>query len=252
MATWSVTFYPYNILELGSVSVTDFGDTPLTPDTGYPNSRLYDRAKSLFWKYTGTTGVYFVVDQSAITALAITFLAIPVHNFGSDKYMQWQYSDDGYTWYDYITDWTQTNNNQIIKTEVTPLTKDYWRVALATIANPQCSEIYMSKAYAFNALREENPKGQDISNVKWARTIGGEARSTKFGEKKKSRNYTFWLSLSEWTDFVTVISYLNDYAYPFYFKDHEGNYFLARFEKEPEFDFNHNEYVMVNCKIIEM
>jgi hypothetical protein len=252
MATWTITFYPYNILELGSFGATDFGDTPLTPDTGYPESRLYDRVISLFWKYTGTTGAYFVVDQSAITALAVNFLAISKHNFGSDKYMQWQYSDDGNTWYDYITDWTQTDNNQIIKTEVTPLTKDYWRVALTTIANPQCSEIFMSRAYSFNALREEHPAGRHVSNVKWARTIGGESRSTKFGEKKRVRDYTIWMSSSEWADFETVLSYLNDYSYPFYFKDHEGDYYMAHFEEEPEFDFNHNEYTMVKCKIIEI
>lgn len=253
MATWTISFYPFNILELGSFVATDLGDTPLTPDTGYPESRLYDRVISLYWKYTGTTGVYFVVDQSGITALPINFLAIPKHNFGSSIYMQWQWSNDnfGSSVNDFVTDWTQTDNDPIIQDVQDPITVDYWRVALGTMANPQCSEIYMSNRYSFNVLREDNPTGKDVSNVRWARTIGGEARSTKFGEKKESRIYTAWLDSTGWANFATVISYLNDYANSFYFKDHEGNYFMARFEEEPDFDFNHNDYVKVTFAIIE-
>ena len=50
MSTWTIKFYPYNILEFGTVTVT--GD----PDSGYPESRLYDRAISLYWKDGGKTG----------------------------------------------------------------------------------------------------------------------------------------------------------------------------------------------------
>ncbi len=245
MATWAVKFFPYNILELGTVTVT--GD----PDSGYPESRLFDRAISLFWKDTVTEAKNFVVDQGATGNLAVDFLAIEKHNFDGED-MQFQYSTDNFSAdiNDAVTDWNQSGNGQIIKT-LSELTKRYWRVTLSSMANPQCSEIFVSKGYSFNALRENPPAGRDISNVRWNRTVGGIERSTKFGDKRKSRNYTFWLSASEWTDWETVISYLNDYAKPFYFMDHKGSYFMAKFAEEPIYNFDHNIYTRVTVRIIE-
>jgi len=244
---WTVIFYPYNILESGTVTVT--GD----PDDGFPESRLYDRAISLFWKDTGTAVWTFVVDQGATGNLAIDFLAIHRHNFsGSD--MWWQYSNDNFVAdiHNVVNNWSQVDNAQIIKTLSSPDTHRYLRIYLGTITNPKCGEIFMSKGYSFNALREGNPTGRDVDNVKWQRTVGSIERSTKFGEKRKARTYSFWLSASEYADFLTVKSYLNDYANPFYFKDHKDNYFMAKFEGTPEENFDHNIYTRVTINIIEM
>ena len=244
---WTVTFYPYNILESGTVTVT--GD----PDTGFPESRLYDRAISLFWKDTVTEAKNFVVDQGASGNLAVDFLAVHRHNF-SGIALHWHYSSDNFSADEHaaVPDWTQGDNNQIIKTFAPALTQRYWRVAHASIATPMCGEIFMSKGYSFNAMRDLNPTGRDMDNVQWNKTIGGMERSTKFGDKRKTRVYSFWLSPSEYTDFLTVKSYLNDYARPFYFKDHKDNYFLAKFEGMPEENFNHNTHTLVTINIIEM
>lgn len=245
MATWTVKFFPYNILELGPVDVTG------TPDSGFPESRLYDRAISLYWKDTVTEAKNFTVDQGA-SPLAVDFLAIERHNFNG-KDMQFQYSTDNFSGdiNDAVTDWNQGDNNQIIKTMGTEQIKQYWRVTLASITNPQCSEVFISKGFSFNALREKNPVGRDISNVQWNRSAGGLERSTKFGQKRRVRNYAFWLDASKFTDFETALSYLDDYAKPFYFKDHKDSYFLGRFQNEPDFDFNHNTHTRVDISIIE-
>ena len=246
MAAWTVTFFPFNILEIGTLDVT--GDA----DDGYPESRLYDRAINIYWKDTVTEAKNFTVDQGASGNLDIDFLAISNHNFDGIN-MQWQWSTDDFSGSinDAITDWTQAGNAQIIKTIESAQTARYWRVTLASMANPQADEIYMSLGYSFNALREQVPSGRDIANVQWNRTIGGNERSVKFGEKKKSRTYTFWLTASQYTDFETVIDYLDGYSKPFYFKDHEDNYFLARFEDTPDITFDHNTNTRVTVRIIE-
>ena len=120
------------------------------------------------------------------------------------------------------------------------------------MTNPKFGEIFMSRGYSFNALREGNPIGRDIDNVRWNRTVGGIERSTKVGNKRKARTYSFWMSAAEYANFVTVKGYLNDYAYPFYFKDHKDNYFMAKFEAMPEENFDHNTHTRVTVNIIEM
>ena len=128
----SITLYTRNILETGTVTVTG------TPDTGYPESRLYDRCISLYWLDTVTEAKNFVVDQGASGNLAVDFLAIEKHNFNGED-MQWQWSTDNFAAdiNDAVTDWTQGDNNQIIKTLGSDLTKRYWRVTVTSMANPQ-------------------------------------------------------------------------------------------------------------------
>ncbi|MDY6790538.1 MAG: hypothetical protein SWH54_04635 [Thermodesulfobacteriota bacterium] len=244
---WTVTFYPYNILESGTVDVT--GD----PDTGFPESRLYDRAVSLFWKDTVAEAKNFTADQGASGNLGVDFLAIPKHNF-SGIAMQWQYSNDNFVAdiHDAVIDWNQGDNSQIIKTLASPVTQRYWRVTLASMTNPKCSEIFMSKGYSFNALREGNPTGRDIDKVRWQETVGGVERSTKIGNKRKARTYNFWMSAAEYASLLTIKNYLNDYAKPFYFKDHKDNYYMARFDGMPAENFDHNTHTRVMVNIKEM
>lgn len=245
---WEITFYPFNILEpaLGTVDIT--GD----PDAGFPESRLYDRATSIYWKDTVTEAKNFTVDQGATGNLDIDFLAIPGHNFNGIN-MQWQWSTDNFAGSinDAVTDWTQSGNTQIIKTIASPVTARYWRVTLASMTNPQADEIYMSLGYTFEAKREVTPSGRDVANVQWNRTIGGNERSTKFGNARKFRTYTLRLSAAEYTDYLELIGYLDGYSKPFFFKDHQDNYFMAKFEPEPDIGFDHNTYTLVTVSIIE-
>lgn len=247
MTTWTVSFYPFNVLALSTVDVT--GDA----DTGFPESRLYDRSISLYWKDTVTEAKTFLADQGAAGNLPVDLLAIEKHNFDGIA-LAWQYSSDnfGLDINDAVTGWTQSGADKIIRTLTPPVTARYWRVTLASMANPRCTEIYLSKAYTFNCYRLANPTGGDVANVQWNTTLGGVDRSTRLGPKKRSRDYIFYLDPTEFADFQTVAGYLNDYSLPFFFKDHTGAYFSARFAEDPQFDFNHVTHTRVAVNIIEM
>lgn len=243
--TWQITLYPYNILELGTVDVTG------APDTGYPESRLYDRAISLFWKDTVTEAKNFTVDQGAVASYPIDFLAIAKHNFNGAA-MQWQYSTDNFSGdvNDAVTDWTQGDNLQIIKTLGTAQTKRYWRATLASMTNPKCSEVYMSGGYTFDVDRQ-SPGGGKRSNVQWNRTMGGVERSTKFGVARRVRNYPLHLDSTDLASLLEALSYLDNYSKPFYFKDHNDEYFMARFTSDPMQGWNHEALTRINLELIE-
>lgn len=222
----SIIFYPQNILEDGTVTVT--GD----PDTGYPETRLYDRSIDFYWKDTATGAYTFHVDQGASGNIAIDFLAIEGHNFDG-KDMQWQWSDNDSDWTDAVTDWAQSGNGQIIKTISSAITHRYWRVTVSSLTNPQCTEIHMSLGYSFRIMRNPNPTENDIDNVQWNQLVGGASRSTKTGNVRRYRKYSFSLSASELTDIKSFETLLDEYSKPFYVYDHDGNYWLARFDGIP-------------------
>ena len=216
----TITIYPYNILEDGTVTVTG------TPDTGYPESRLYDRAISLYWKDTVTEAKTFHVDQGASGNVAVDFLAINRHNFDGED-MQWQWSENDVDWTDAVTDWTQGDNLQIVKTMGTELTKRYWRMTLSSMANPKCAEIFMSLGYSFSILHSPGPVGSKTSNVQWNRTVGGSERSTKFGNRRRRRAYQISLTAANLAILRTVLDFLDEMSKPFYIRDHEDNYIFC-------------------------
>lgn len=244
MATWDVTFYPYNILELSTVTATGDGDS------GFPESRLYDLDGEMFWKQTGSSDVYVDVDQAA-GVLDVDFLAIPKHNL-YNLTLKWRYGDNGVDFSDQVADWVQGDYNQIIKTGTTRSNR-YWRFHIVSPTNPIASEVYMSAGYTFNPLRDRNPFGHSRDNVQRNRTIGGVVRTTKRGDTKRIRKYNFWLDNSpDFANFLEMVDYLDDYSKPFYFKDHRDEYFLALFENQPEFDFNHNTATRVSITVGEI
>lgn len=243
MATNTITIYPNNIFEDGTVTVTG------TADTGYPEARLYDRSKAFLWKDTVTEAKTFHVDYGSATA--IDLLAINTHNFNG-KAMQWQYSDNDADWLDAVTDWTQGDNNQIVKVTASTETHRYWRVTLASITNPQCGEIMMSPAYQFDVQYSPNPSGFEQPNVQWNRTVGGIERSTKFGDARRNRTYTMWIDDTDLTNFNTAMNLLDDWSLPFFFKDHDANYYWTRFTQNPIQDWDHNTYTHITLNLIEM
>lgn len=243
----NITIYTKNILESGTVTVTG------TPDTGYPESRLYDRSIDLFWKDTVVEAKAFTVDQGATDIKHIDFLAIEKHNFnGLD--MQWQYSTDnfGADIHDAVVDWTQADNDQIIKVLPNLFHVRYWRVTTSSATNPMCSEVYMSQGREFPILAKPNPKNDEIANVQWNKTIGGIERSTKFGSKKRARFYSLLLTTAELADFRLAMAELDDYSKPFYIKDHEDNYFMCRLLEIPQEDFTLPTRIYVNLSVTEM
>lgn len=245
-----ITLYTRNILEDGTVTVTG------TADTGYPESRLYDRCISLYWKDTVIEAKNFVVDQGASGNVLVDFLAIEKHNFNGIN-MQWQYSTDNFVAdiNDAVTDWTQGDNNQIIKTLSSALTKRYWRATLASMTNPKCSEVFMSYGYEFKVRFDSPPTLGNLDNTQWNRTVGGIERSTKFGDKRKTRSYSIVLSSSsELDNFREAVGYLDDYSKPFYIKDCEGDYWMCRFQSVPQEDplTDNNGVTLISINLIEM
>jgi len=242
----SIKLYTRNIFESGTVTVTG------TPDTGFPESRLYDRAISLFWKDTVTEAKIFLVNQA--TALAVDFLAIQKHNFNG-KDMQWQWSTDDFSAdiNDAVTDWNQGDNLQIIKTLDTALTKNDWRVTLASIENPLCGEIFMSYGREFDVAANPGTPVDELANVQWNRTVGGLERSAKFGSERRIREYTLLLDSTDLTAFRAAMDDLGSYSKPFYIKDRDGSYWMCRLQEVPREDPNKVDTLTITTiNVIEM
>lgn len=237
-----IKLYTRSIFEIGAVTVTG------TPDTGYPESRLYDRDIDLYWKDTVTEAKEFEVDQGS-TILDVDMLAIGKHNFNG-KAMQWLWSDNGSDWTS-VASWTQGDNNQIIKTLTIPLNHKYWKVTVASMTDPQCSEIYMSYGYEFQIRFDKTPSGVKVSNVEWKQSVGGLERSTKFGDRRRERIYSLFLDATGLTNFRAAIDDLDENSKPFYLKDHEGYYWLCRLLNDPEEEYINEGLTPITLGLIE-
>lgn len=242
----TITLYTRNILETATVTVTG------TPDTGYPESRLYDRAISLFWKDTVTEAKTVHVDQGA-SPLAVDFLAVAKHNFSGED-LQWQYSTDDFSGdvNDAVTDWTQADNAQIVKALSSALTKRYWRLTVTSMENPQCSEIFMSYGYAFSILARPGSRAGKVSNVRWNRTIGGTERSTKMGPRRRQASYPLFVDTTNLGYLRDALDDLDELRKPFYIKDHEGDYWPARLLDDPLEAFDNPNRTHVELNLIEI
>jgi len=243
-----VTLYTRNILETGTVTVTG------TADTGYPESRLYDRSIDFYWKDTNTTSYTIQVIQSSSAQKSIDFLAIERHNFNG-KRLRWQ-SDTGSTaWADATTHWAQSGNGQIVKTLSTTITKLKWRFSVATssgIANPKASEVYMSAGSSFAIMAGPAPSAEELDNVQWNKTVGGLERATKFGDRRRVRNYTLMLTTAELDTFRTAIADTSGYSKPFYIKDHRGSYIFSRLAEPPIEEYGDKTHTNINLRTIEV
>jgi len=239
----SITIFARNILETGTVTVTG------TPDTGYAKERLYDRSISLFWKDTGATTYVIHVDQGAANIHDVDFLAIEKHNFDA-KNLYWQFSDNDSVWTNSEAIMPQSGNDQIIVEESSPATHRYWRFWLST-TDPMCSEIYMSEGATFNVRSDPAPEASFLANVQWNRSVGGLERSTKFGAKRRVRNYEMFLSAADLATWRAAVDLLEDYSLPFYIKDHDGNYYMCRFQEPPTEIFDNPTHTHVEFSVIE-
>lgn len=239
----TIKLYTRNILETGTVTVT--GD----PDTGFPETRLYDRAISLYWKDTVTEAKVFHVDQG-VDVYDVDFLAIAKHNFINEN-LAWQWSTNDADWTDAVTAWQQTDNNQIVKTLEAALTKQYWQLTLSSMANPLCSEIFMGAGLSLDVMASPGAKAQAQSNVQWNRTLGGLERSTKFGAARRQRSYPLFVSEANLTALRAALDDLSDLSLPFYIKDHEDAYWLCRLTDDPLENWDHKTHKHLTLSVIE-
>jgi hypothetical protein len=243
-----VNLYPFNLLNLDGSSITTDGY-----DAGYPNARLGDLSVNLYWKYGSEGTVTIKVDQGASGSESIDFLAIERHNFDGET-IAWQYSDNDSDWYDAVTSWSQSGNTQIIKTLSAAITHRYWRVTVTSMSSPQCTEIFMSRAYQFQVVVAEGPSGEDVAYVDWRQTYGDVEISSKRGSSRRSRIYPLFHAQSSYTlaSFREAIEYLDDYSKPFYFKDHEDNYWMARMAKPSTENYLNQSSSEKEIEVIEM
>ena len=218
---WEISFVPYNLFELGTPDITG------TPDTGYPEARLYDRATTLYWKDTGTGALTFKVDQGAADNVAADILICTGHNFTGED-IDWQHDtdDSGYT--DAVTQFTATTAD-IVKTIDTALTKRYWQMLVSSMTDPQATEICIGLRYTFDVDRVGPPVIGNRPSVQWTDLVDGASRSTKFGPSKKTFQYALMLDSTDLASFVAMFDYLDDFSLPFWFIDHLDDHYLVRF-----------------------
>lgn len=244
----SIKLFTRNILETGTLSVTG------TADTGYSEPRLYDRQPSLYWKDTVTEAKSFTLDQGATDNLAVDCLLIPKHNFDAAD-MSFQYSTDNFSGdiNDAVTAWTQGDNLQIVKPMTAALTKRYWRVTLSSMANPRCGELFMSYGYEFEVAADGPPIFQDISKVTWTPSVGGLKRSVKHGDVGRNRQYTLLLNSADKTNYLAAMNDLSGYSKGFYFKDTDGDYFMAHLPAPPAIEPNREDsYARIRLVVSEL
>jgi len=223
-----IKLHTYNVLNQSGAAVTVTG----SPDSGYPEERLYDDSIDFYWKYTATATVTFHIDQGASDNLLVDTLIIDKHNFNG-RVMSWQYSDNDSNWFDLVDGWTQGDNLQIVKVSTETTAHRYLRLVVTSAVNPYCTEVYMGYGYEFQVRFDEPPEELDIDNVLWEETLGGCERSTKLGDVRKGRMYSVFLDPTLLAKWRTAISYLDENSKPFYIKDHEDNYWLGRFKGLP-------------------
>jgi len=224
MALYDIELITDNVFEeandSGVLTVTG------TPDTGFPESRLGDRAVSLFWKDTATGAYSF--EAFLATASSVDFLAVHRHNF-SGIAIDWQYdtlaSSSGESYANIISQFTPTDNNQIIKTVSTPVESDAFKLAVASITNPRCGEIWMGRRYSYQVMLDAPPPETELPQVVRVKTLGGPNRFVKRGMAPRTRSYGLRLTDTQRTQFLTQMVDLDEYSKGFYIRDHQGEYF---------------------------
>ncbi|GAG49800.1 unnamed protein product, partial [marine sediment metagenome] len=146
-------------------------------------------------------------------------LWIAGHNFENHS-MKWEYSSDGSTWYEAAV-WYQSDNTDILKTLVSAINTAYWRIQVEAISAPQCAEIVLSKSYSFNIQARPDPIHAWTSNVVWSKSIGGQERGIKLGDKQATRIYTLRLDDTTRANMRTIYTDLDGFSKPFLCKDAE-------------------------------
>ena len=242
----TINLYTRNLLETAAVSVTG-------EDAGFPATRLYDRAISLFWRYTAAGAVEFKADQGADGNQAVDLLAIARHNFGGQD-MAWQYSSDdfGIDIHDAVPGWIQPDHLPIALTLAAPITARYWRVTVGSMSDPRCSEIFLGAGLSLEIKSRPNPNRRLVSNVQWTQTVGGQERSTKLGDRRRQRSLPLFLDPAGLDALRNGLEALDEYSQPFFLQDEDGAAWLCRLLDDPLENFDHKTHTHLTLNVIEM
>jgi hypothetical protein len=243
-----IRILPFNVLQFDTSSVTVTG----APDSGYPESRLYDLSIDFYWKYTNTGDISVECDQGAgIDWPVVNTLIIDKHNF-TGRTISWEYSTNGSAWNDMVSSWVQGDNLQIVKESTITTAYRYHKLTVAGAVNPQCTEVYMGGYYEFAVRFDEPPRETDVDNVIWQATLGGIERSTKLGDVRLGRKYSLFLYPEKLVEWRALEAYLDEFSRSFYVKDHEDNYWFARFKGLPHGVFPTEQQQEKDVELLEM
>lgn len=216
-----------NLLEDGTVTVT-------SSESLYQSYRLYDRIFGRMWKATSTATQTIQVDQGASGSQAIDALIIPAgHNLNGCN-LQWQYSDNGSSWSDAVTDWAQSGSGIIVKQASASSTHRYWKLEIAgASAAPYCAEVFMTLLYTFDPPVLGLTRKTDRIVTRQV-SYTGFPHPVKQGVSKRSHNGTMIISDSTMlSNFEAFLDQRDGYK-PFYIEDHNSDQYFAEFPSEPE------------------
>lgn len=171
-----------NLMELGTVSVSSSA-------AGYPEYRLYDRYFRRMWK-AAAAGDQSVVLHMGVQLTQFDSLVIPAgHNLAFNGSIFWEYSTDGIVYHDLVSNWSQVNNNLILKQIDIPIAYAYLRVRFVnTVVPAEVPEIFITQIRQF-------PK--PVQGAVWGKQYNAgrnepKSRTVQFvnkGEPQRYRDY---------------------------------------------------------------
>lgn len=106
--------------------------------------------------------------------------------------------------------------------------------------------------WTHDILATPAPEAEAAPNVRWQKTAGGLTRSTKMGEARRRRSYQMALSAANLTAFLSAMDDLDEYSLPFYFCDHAGDWFLAKFVEPPRKIYSNKTHTWVQASVEEL
>ena len=91
----------------------------------------------------------------------------------------------------------------------------------------------MSYGHEFQVRFDTPPDGMKRTNIGWQESVGGVERSTKYGDRKRARRYSFFLDETNLANFRSAMDDLDEGSKPFYIKDHEDDVWMCRLTNDP-------------------
>lgn len=171
--------------------------------------------------------VYVYLDQwIQITQSGeeVDSVVMPGHTFdGVD--LLFQYSDDGSTWSNAVTPWTQSGDSMIVKTFISPKSSNYFRLYTdsSMYVLPELAEFYVTKFNEISSAPKYTVREGHVPNIKKISADSWKNRYLFNGEKRKTFSYEFPYASS--AD-KTIIEELENECLmkkPFYIYDHNGS-----------------------------
>lgn len=219
-----------NVLQSSTVTVTSAA-------TGYDAYRLYDNLFVRQWVATSTATQTIHVDRGAGSLEPVDTLIIPAGHLLSGCGMTFERSSNNGTWTPIVTGWTQSGSALILKQGAATNTDRYLRCVIsgASVA-PQAGEVWMGLLTTFASglsigtrhrlsptqITQESLYGKTAHSVSLGVAllrIDGQVRSVIASEVD---DFESWFDVTP--------------SGRFFFEDHRGGQYFARFEDQPELE----------------